>query len=73
MPTRRCDQPRLALFVAQLAFADAHLLGAAKLGVLIASGIAAVVGLGIGWVLLGKSADADAAQTADEAESSTVR
>lgn len=61
----------MALFVAQLAFTDAHLLGAAKLGVLCASGIAAVVGLGVGLGLLDRATTAGAAQTADEAEAST--
>lgn len=61
----------MALFIAQLAFADAGLLAAAKLGVLIASGIAAVLGLSLGWVLLSAVATPGAAQTADEAESST--
>jgi Na+:H+ antiporter, NhaA family len=62
----------MALFVAQLAFADVHLLGAAKLGVLVASGVAAVVGLGIGWLLLKTAQPVGIAQTADEAEDSTV-
>jgi len=60
----------MALFVAQLAFTDAHLLGAAKLGVLDASGAAAVMGQGIGRLFLGKSPALGAAETADEAESS---
>ena len=38
----------MSLFIAQLAFSDALLLGAAKLGVLIASGVAVVVGLVLG-------------------------
>jgi Na+:H+ antiporter, NhaA family len=62
----------MALFVAQLAFADAHLLGAAKLGVLIASGIAAIVGLGLGWLVLKPVQHLGIAQTADDAEDSTV-
>ena len=60
----------MALFIAQLAFADARLLAAAKLGVLAASGGAAVLGLVLGRLLLAP-ATAGAAQTADEAESST--
>ena len=43
----------------------------AKLGVVVASGTAAVIGLGIGRLLLGKSPALGAAETADEAESST--
>ncbi len=62
----------MALFVAQLAFTDLHLLGAAKLGVLVASGIAAVIGLGIGWLLLKPAQPIDIAMTADDAEDSTV-
>lgn len=61
----------MALFIAQLAFADAHLLAAAKLGVLAASGGAALLGLGLARVLLAPVTVAGAAQTADEAESST--
>ncbi|MDC0746571.1 Na+/H+ antiporter NhaA [Polyangium mundeleinium] len=61
----------MALFVAQLAFADPSLLAAAKLGVLSASGGAALLGLGLGRSLLTPVGTAGAAQTADEAESST--
>jgi Na+:H+ antiporter, NhaA family len=61
----------MALFVAQLAFADVHLLGAAKLGVLMASGMAALVGLGIGWLLLKPAQPTGIARTADEAEDSS--
>ncbi|HMA94658.1 MAG TPA: Na+/H+ antiporter NhaA [Polyangiaceae bacterium] len=61
----------MALFVAQLAFTNVHLLGAAKLGVLVASGIAAVLGLGIGWLFLKPIQPDGVAQTADEAENST--
>ena len=60
----------MALFIAQLAFGDTRLLAPAKLGVLVASGGAAVLGLVVGRVLLEPVA-AGAAQTADEAESST--
>lgn len=62
----------MALFVAQLAFSDPRLLGAAKLAVLMASGIAALVGLGIGRILLEPVHGEGAAETADEAESSTL-
>lgn len=61
----------MALFVAQLAFADPKLLGAGKLGVLVGSGIAAVVALGLGRLVLEPVHQADAALTADEAESLT--
>ncbi|MDI1435773.1 Na+/H+ antiporter NhaA [Polyangium sorediatum] len=61
----------MALFIAQLAFEDASLLAAAKLGVLAASGAAAIVGLVLGRLLLAPVQTAGAAQTADEAESST--
>lgn len=61
----------MALFVAQLGFSDATLLGAAKLGVLVASGAAGVLSLVLGRLLLDVSATAGAAQTADEAERST--
>jgi Na+:H+ antiporter, NhaA family len=62
----------MALFIAQLAFVDAMHLAAAKLGVLVASGGAAILGLVLGRLLLGQVATADATQTADEAESSTL-
>lgn len=61
----------MALFVAQLAFADHELLGAAKVGVLAASGAAAVLALILGRFLLAPVEVAGAAQTADEAEGST--
>jgi NhaA family Na+:H+ antiporter len=61
----------MALFIAQLAFTDPSLLAAAKLGVLAASGGAAVLGLVLGRLLLAPVVAAHAAQTADEAESST--
>ncbi|NOV24232.1 Na+/H+ antiporter NhaA [Cupriavidus necator] len=40
----------MSIFIAMLAFDDANLLGAAKLGVLLASAIAAVLGLGWGLI-----------------------
>lgn len=61
----------MALFIAQLAFTDARLLAAAKLGVLVASGGAAVIGLVLGRAILSGSSASNAAQTADEAECST--
>jgi NhaA family Na+:H+ antiporter len=62
----------MALFIAQLAFTEATLLAAAKIGVLVASGGAAILGLVLGRLLLAPVAAAGAAQTADEAESSTA-
>jgi Na+:H+ antiporter, NhaA family len=62
----------MALFVAQLAFADADLLAAAKLGILAASGGAAVISLALGHLLLSAVEVPGAAQTADEAECSTA-
>jgi len=61
----------MALFVAQLAFTDEALLGAVKIGVLGASGAAALVALVVGRMLLPLEATAGAATTADEAEGST--
>ena len=61
----------MALFVAQLAFADPQLLAAAKIGVLCASALAAVLAIGLGWTLLAPVQARGAAQTADEAERST--
>lgn len=62
----------MALFVAKLAFVDPDLLGAAKLGVLLASGIAAIVGLGLGRGLLVRAQSTGLTQTADEAAVSTT-
>lgn len=61
----------MALFIAQLAFTDARLLAAAKLGILAASGGAAIIGLVLGRLLLSPVQTPGAAQTADEAECST--
>ena len=63
----------MALFVAQLAFADAALLAAAKVGVLLGSLLAAVLSLGLGRLLLADVVVAGAAETVDEAESSTEK
>jgi NhaA family Na+:H+ antiporter len=62
----------MALFIAALAFRDPRLLAAAKLGVLAASGGAAILGLVLGRILLSPISTAGAAQTADEAEGSTA-
>lgn len=61
----------MALFIAQLAFADARLLAAAKVGVLAASGGAATLGLVFGRLLLAPIGTAGAAQTGNEAECTT--
>jgi NhaA family Na+:H+ antiporter len=61
----------MALFVAQLGFSDDRLLAAAKLGVLVASGVAGVLSIVLGRLLLDPKATTGAAQTADEAERST--
>ena len=61
----------MALFIAQLAFERPALLAAAKLGVLAASGGAAVVGLVLGRLLLSSGPVLGVALTADEAEAST--
>lgn len=58
----------MALFVAQLAFEDSPLLGAAKVGVLGASAAAAVIGLALGRILLPKQEIHEDIDTADEAE-----
>jgi Na+:H+ antiporter, NhaA family len=63
----------MALFIAQLAFVDQALLGAAKLGVLFASALAGVLGLLLGRAVLRvPSSTSNMARDADEAESSTV-
>jgi Na+:H+ antiporter, NhaA family len=61
----------MALFIAQLAFTDPALLGAAKLGVLIASAVAACLTLVLGKLLLPSTHAPGTAQSADEAEAST--
>ncbi len=61
----------MAIFIAQLAFRDESYLTAAKLGILSASGVAAVVALAVGRLLLSPVAIRGAALTADEAERST--
>ena len=61
----------MALFISQLAFSDPSLIAAAKLGVLAASGGAAVLGLALGRLLLPAGLTAGAAESADDAECST--
>jgi Na+:H+ antiporter, NhaA family len=61
----------MSLFIAQLAFVDLSFLAAAKLGVLVASGLAGVLALALGWWLLPSKYAPAAATTVDEAERST--
>ncbi|WP_437640525.1 Na+/H+ antiporter NhaA [Sorangium sp. So ce854] len=61
----------MAIFIAGLAFNDAAMLAAAKLGVLLASAVAAVVGLAVGRLMLPATPDPSAATTLAEAEMST--
>lgn len=64
----------MALFIAELAFADRpELHGVAKIGVLLASAIAAVATLVLGRLLLSTTLAPGAATTVDEAEASTVK
>ncbi|MCU0698801.1 MAG: Na+/H+ antiporter NhaA [Myxococcaceae bacterium] len=63
----------MSLFTAQLAFVDAALLGAAKVGVLVASVVAATLSVGAGLWLLPKAPVEGAAMTAHEAEGSTTK
>jgi NhaA family Na+:H+ antiporter len=64
----------MAIFIAGLAFPDATNLGAAKLGVLLASAVASALGLAGGRALLRTTLAPDvAAITVDEAEASTER
>ena len=61
----------MALFIAALAFPPGPLLEAAKLGILGASGVAAVIGAVAGRLLLSGRPAAKAATTLTEAEAST--
>jgi NhaA family Na+:H+ antiporter len=62
----------MAIFVAQLAYADPAHLSAAKLAVLVGSTVSAVIALAYGrFVLREPAADERVAATADEAERST--
>jgi Na+:H+ antiporter, NhaA family len=63
----------MAIFIAGLAFRDPARLGVAKLGVLIASATAGILGLGIGRVLLPSQPTAGAAKTLEEAEAEAAR
>ncbi|MBL8608797.1 MAG: Na+/H+ antiporter NhaA [Myxococcales bacterium] len=61
----------MSIFVAQLAFSNAALLAVAKLGVLVASGVAAALALALGRGLPMDTDQSRVARTADEAEAST--
>jgi NhaA family Na+:H+ antiporter len=63
----------MAIFIAQLAFEDEDLLAAAKIGVLSASGAAAILSLILGRFLLPTHIPIGAATSADEAETSTEK
>lgn len=56
----------MALFIAQLAFADVQLLAAAKLGVILASASAGVFALALGRILAEANPAAEQAQTAED-------
>jgi NhaA family Na+:H+ antiporter len=61
----------MALFVAQLAFVEPRLLAAAKIGVLTASGAAALAALLLGRLVLVPRVVGPAEPSADEVERST--
>jgi NhaA family Na+:H+ antiporter len=63
----------MAIFIAQLALVDQELLTGAKMGVIAASLVAGVLGLGLGRLLLPSTITPEAAQTASEAERSTEK
>jgi NhaA family Na+:H+ antiporter len=63
----------MALFIAQLAFAPgADALETSKLGILVASGLMALVGFALGRAILPRTFPADAAQDEVTAETSTL-
>jgi NhaA family Na+:H+ antiporter len=62
----------MALFIAQLAFHDPNLLSAAKLAVLLGSGVAGVLAIAVGRFLL-REPPPGTTRDADEAERSTRR
>jgi NhaA family Na+:H+ antiporter len=63
----------MALFIAQLAFSGGSLLETAKLGILVASGVAALVAFIAGRFLLPATHSAIVAATPTEAETSTAK
>jgi Na+:H+ antiporter, NhaA family len=62
----------MALFIATLAFPPGPLMEVAKLGILLASLIAGVIGLVMGRLLLRPTVPGEAARTLEEAERSTT-
>ena len=62
----------MALFIATLAFPPGPLIDVAKLGILLASLIAGVIGLATGRLLLRSTMPREAARTLEEAERSTT-
>lgn len=61
----------MAIFIAELAFTDPMLLGVAKLGILGATAVAAVIGLIVGRISLRESAPAEPAVSESAVEKST--
>ena len=61
----------MALFIASLAFENAAIFQAAKLGILVASAAAALLALTLGRLWLSPASTQGVAQSADEAECST--
>ncbi|HEX7478118.1 MAG TPA: Na+/H+ antiporter NhaA [Polyangiales bacterium] len=61
----------MAIFIAQLAFSRPELLATAKLAVLCGSAAAALLGLGLGYVVLSPQGHAEGALSAEQAEGST--
>jgi NhaA family Na+:H+ antiporter len=62
----------MSIFIAALAFPPGTNLETAKVGILIGSGVAAVLALGLGRIVLPAGSPAEAAATAAEAEASTT-
>jgi NhaA family Na+:H+ antiporter len=62
----------MSIFIAALAFPAGTNLETAKVGILIGSGVAAVLGFGLGRIVLPSSSPAGAATTDAEAEASTT-
>lgn len=63
----------MAIFIAGLAFPDERMLGTAKVAILVASAVAGMVSLILGRIALSSTVPLDAAQTDDEAETSTEK
>jgi Na+:H+ antiporter, NhaA family len=62
----------MALFIANLAFPPGPLIEVAKLGILLGSLIASIIGLSAGAALLRSAIPRDAARTLEDAERSTT-